>query len=194
MEFSAWRVTGGETSPGTTLLNQCCSCSAIPPSVSAIFTETLPRQLSSTSTSACGIRDYTKTFRYFILDFTVHREFLLSATSARLRIRSTFDQLADALGGSCKGKIIHFGCCGTLDWHGGLLNTFLKKTGACCVTGYHTKIGWVASAAFELFVFSALQKSTLTKASLRRVSTRIIGDSAGLAKKFGFRLLINPIL
>ena len=52
-------------------------------------------------------------------------------------------QLGEMLEAACKGRIIHFGSCSTLDVYGNKLNGFLHQTGALAVCGYKTDIKWL---------------------------------------------------
>jgi hypothetical protein len=135
-----------------------------------------------------------KSFPVLYLGFHGTKGNILVGDQRKVGSKVTFSRLGELLAHKCRGKIIHFSSCETLDWHGKRLNAFFNKTEACCVTGYIKEVDWISSAAFELFVFRALQRSTLTKANLTRTKSEVNKESGGLARKLGFRFLINPSL
>jgi hypothetical protein len=139
-------------------------------------------------------RQKYKEYRLLYLGFHGSAGYIQIGDQRKADHKVDFEYLGDRLKGKCKGKVIHFSSCETLDWHGKLVNRFLRTTGACCVSGYQIEVNWISSAAFELFLFPKLQRSTLTKASLNQVEKDIKRDSGGLSSKLGFKLLINPDL
>ncbi len=93
------------------------------------------------------------------------------------------DDLAEPLAGFCKGRVIHFGSCSTLDVPDDELNTFLHRTGACAVFGFRTDVGWLKSAALDLLVLGYLQ------------GIRLAGDSStntGINSRNGLGTLEVP--
>lgn len=102
------------------------------------------------------------------------------------------DWIGERLAGACKGRIIHFGSCGTLALHGNKLNHFLEKTGALAISGYRTDVDWILSAAYELVLLSALQFNTLTKGGLAAALRRVKRDAGTLARVLEFRMVMAP--
>jgi hypothetical protein len=107
------------------------------------------------------------------------------------RNRVSLDDVADLLDAACAGRIIHFGSCGTLDLHGHRLNGFLKRTHALAICGFCDSILWLDSTAFDLHVFAAMQLNALTRSGARAMNTRIRSQHRSLAKRLGFRMIIN---
>jgi hypothetical protein len=99
--------------------------------------------------------------------------------------------LGERLEGACKGRIVHFGSCGTLGVHGNRLNRFLAQTGALAVTGFRTDVDWIQSAAFELILLSAFQFSALTRGGMKAAERQIRKDAGTLARTLKFRMVIR---
>jgi hypothetical protein len=102
--------------------------------------------------------------------------------------------LAERLEGSCRGRVIHFGSCGTLDVHGHRLNAFLKRTGALAVCGYQETVDWIESAAFDLLVLGGLQGVSFRRtSSMEKFADELRKVTApGLARNLGFRMQVHP--
>ena len=101
----------------------------------------------------------------------------------------TLEELAERLDGRCRGRIIHFGSCGTVAVHGRELNRFLDRTEALAVCGYKEEVGWLDSAAFDLLVLGRLQgASFLQVSSVEKFDRELKSTASGLYKKLGFRL------
>ena len=98
------------------------------------------------------------------------------------------DYLAEQLEGACKGRVIHFGTCSTLDVNGHELNSFVRRTGACAVSGFRTDVNWLLSAAFDLLVLGHLQDVSFTKAGMGKLQRRLKQDAPGLRKTLGYRM------
>lgn len=52
----------------------------------------------------------------------------------------SLEDLAERLEGGCRGRVVHFGACGTVDVHGRRLKRFLTQTGARAVCGFKTQV------------------------------------------------------
>lgn len=100
----------------------------------------------------------------------------------------TLDHLAERLEGACKGRVIHFGSCSSLDVNGHQLNSFVRRTGACALFGFRTDVDWLPSAAFELLVLGYLQEVSFTKAGMRSLQRRVKREAPGLARTLEFRM------
>ena len=101
------------------------------------------------------------------------------------------DWLEERLDASCRGCLIHFGSCGTMDTHGKRLQRFMKRTGALALCGYQTDVDWMLSSAFELMLMSTLQKNAFTRAGLEAAKRRITREAAGLVRELDFRFIIS---
>jgi hypothetical protein len=101
------------------------------------------------------------------------------------------DWLEERLKDSCRGCLIHFGSCGTMDAHGKRLQRFMNRTGALALCGYKTDVDWMLSSAFELMLMSTLQKNAFTRAGLKAAQKRITKEAAGLVRELDFRFIIS---
>jgi hypothetical protein len=106
----------------------------------------------------------------------------------------SFTELANFLGDKCKGKIIYFGSCSTLNIDKRRINSFFKKTGAIATIGYKKDIDWIQSAACDLFVFEALQSDKLDTTGVKKIHKKIISDYGNLHKILKLRFVINDKL
>jgi hypothetical protein len=131
--------------------------------------------------------------RYPILYLAFHGEpkTLFIGDNRKRDGRVSLDQLGDMLEGACKGRIIHFGACDTLDVHGGTLDAFMRKTQATALLGYRGGVDWVQSTAFEIIVLAELQNRTLTRPGLRATKDRINLVAGSLSKALGFRMRVS---
>ncbi len=102
----------------------------------------------------------------------------------------TLDELADLLEGKCKGKVIHFGSCSTLDVHGQTLKAFLRKTNALALLGYRGTTDWLESAAFEGLLLGELQSRGVTRPGMKALEKRVRKIAPGLYKALGFRMVV----
>ena len=100
-------------------------------------------------------------------------------------------ELAELLDGSCRGRVIHFGTCGTLDIHGREINTFLRQTGALAVSGFKKDVDWLRSAAFEILVIDGLQEVSFTRPGMRRFERKLKETAPGLFRNLGFRMKVR---
>ena len=97
-------------------------------------------------------------------------------------------ELADQLEGCCKGRVIHFGSCSTLDVNGHTLNGFLQRTGALAVLGFRREVDWLPSAAFDTLVLGYLQGVSFTAHGMRKLRRLLEENASGLSKKLEFRM------
>lgn len=100
-------------------------------------------------------------------------------------------ELADLLEGKCRGVVIYFGSCATLDIHGRTINNFLRKTGAIAVLGYTKDVDWLISSAFDVLLMNELQMEPLDSIGIKDIYATIIKEYKSLAKKIDFRMVIN---
>lgn len=97
------------------------------------------------------------------------------------------EDLAERLDGCCKGRMIHFGSCGTVNVHGRRLRAFLARTSALAVCGYRNDVDWMESAAFDLLLLSGLQYAAFRTDSMRAFDHRLKKTAPGLYRSLGFR-------
>lgn len=110
----------------------------------------------------------------------------------RKRSRSAgLPDIARLLAGRCKGRIVHFGACGTLGCDLRHLKRFLDTTGALAVSGYTKEVGWMQSAAFEVFLLSTMQSNARTRAGAKAIRDRIDAIAKKQATELGFRMVIS---
>lgn len=105
--------------------------------------------------------------------------------------RISLNELADWLEGKCRGVVIYFGSCGTLDIHGRIISNFLKKTGAIAVLGYTEDLEWLISSAFDVLLMNELQMEPLDTIGIKKISEKINKEYHSLTKKIDFRMVIN---
>ena len=99
------------------------------------------------------------------------------------------DELASYLKESCKGRVIIFGSCSTLDVHGRKLTTFRERTGALAVLGYKENVDWLEAAAFEMLVLGRLQEISFQDSRYMKIFDQKLKETAsGLYKRLGFRM------
>lgn len=110
---------------------------------------------------------------------------------ARFRTNTiTLDWLEERLADRCKGKIIHFGSCGTLDVHGSRLNRFLRNTHALAVCGFVADTGWLEATAFEILLLAELQRVSLQRRGMEAAKRRVVAQATGLARSLAFRMVV----
>lgn len=96
----------------------------------------------------------------------------------------SFDEVAEIIGDRANGKIIHFGCCSTLETDGWSIRRFLKKTNALAVSGYKKDIDFVQSTAFDLLYFQQCQKYY----NIKKIKSSMKAYHNKLGKELGFVL------
>ena len=103
----------------------------------------------------------------------------------------TLTDIGERLAGSCRGRVLHFGACDTLDIHGNELNSFLHQTGALAVCGFRESVDWLPSAAFEMLVIGCLQEVSFTRPGMRKLERELKDSAPGLFRKLDFRISVN---
>ncbi len=104
----------------------------------------------------------------------------------------TLEILAERLKGCCRGRVIHFGSCGTLAAHGQRINSFLRKTGAAAVCGFKTDVDWLDSTTFDLLLLGHMQHRSFRKPGLRALERDVRSKANMLAKTLNFRMVVQP--
>lgn len=104
----------------------------------------------------------------------------------------SIDELGELLEGRCKGRVLYFGSCNTLDVHGAVLNRFLRATGAVGMIGYRNEISWMSSSAFDILLLSTLQECSLRKPGLQKLERLLKQEAPGLVKGLHLRVHVLP--
>lgn len=105
--------------------------------------------------------------------------------------RLDLNQLAELLDGSCKGRVIHFGSCSTLNVHGSLLNRFLAQTDALAICGFKTEVDWLQSTAFDMLVIGFLQTVSFSRRGMDKFEQELKEAAPGIYRKLGFRICVR---
>ncbi|MFY0606425.1 MAG: hypothetical protein JXR10_06915 [Cyclobacteriaceae bacterium] len=98
--------------------------------------------------------------------------------------------ISDLLKGKCKGRVVIFGSCSTLDIDLRHLKRFLKTTGALAIGGYKTDIDWVLSTANDLLLFEALQSNEFSERGIPVIKRKMM-EVAKRFKELGFRMVTS---
>ena len=72
----------------------------------------------------------------------------------------TLNEIASAIEGKTRGKIIHFGSCSTLKTSDRNISRFMERTGCSHLSGYKKDVEYNDSNAFELLYLEHLQNHT----------------------------------
>lgn len=92
----------------------------------------------------------------------------------------SLEELAIFLENKCRGRVVIFGSCSTLNINKRYIKKFLKLTGALAVCGYKTDIDWIKSTLHDLLIIEAFQNNEF---SLRGIDS-IQAKTATIASKF----------
>jgi hypothetical protein len=96
--------------------------------------------------------------KYSILYLAFHGEASFINVGKRGK-KVSFEEVSEMIGDRANGRIIHFGCCSTLDISGWDVRRFLIKTKALAVSGYTKKIDFLRSTAFDIMYFQQCQRT-----------------------------------
>lgn len=130
-------------------------------------------------------------FPILYLAFHGNPRSLIVGDARRRNAPAGLDAIAEVLAGRCQRRIVHFGACSTLDCDARHLKRFLNTTGALAVSGYTRDIGWMDSAAFEVFLLSTMQYNARTRAGARAIQIRINAAAKKQANELGFRMVVS---
>jgi hypothetical protein len=103
----------------------------------------------------------------------------------------SLEWIAERLAGRCRGRIIHFGACATLDVSKSRLDRFLQYTGAEAITGYRRAVDWDASILFEAMLLWTLSRRKVSRANVGRAVEELRKRAPGLARQLAFRAVIR---
>ena len=98
------------------------------------------------------------------------------------RTTITLDELAEALSGKARDRIVYFGSCAVMK-DVAAVERFQKLTRAKLVCGYSKNVDWTESSAFDLLLLDSLVGKSRIDARVNRLRTRY-GDLTDL---LGFR-------
>jgi hypothetical protein len=118
-------------------------------------------------------------------------ESILIGDARKLDCLVSLDELMERLAGKCEKRILFFGSCETMRVDRRRLTKFLRQTGALAVCGYREKVDMLKSAAFELLLFNALSKNTLTIQGAKAMRRNIESNEKRLCHELGFRMLVR---
>jgi hypothetical protein len=93
------------------------------------------------------------------------------------------EDLANKYEGRFEGRIIHFGGCSLLNLNETDLMVIKKKLGAKLITGYTKNVGSIHAIAFEILLFSGLQRYV---SKLSFIQKYMYKEHPSLAKELGF--------
>ena len=96
----------------------------------------------------------------------------------------SLDELAEMMKGSCRGKIIHFGSCETLNISRKEIQKFLDKTGAICVCGFKKEIDFLEGSILDMILIDMLQDYV----DISLVEKDIKKIYSGLVRKLKFKI------
>lgn len=99
------------------------------------------------------------------------------------------EEVAEQLERKCKGRVIHFGSCGTLRTHVRKLEVLRHRTGAAAFLGYKKDVSWVDSSAFEVLLLGELQRVDFNRSGMGVLERRLQAYAPGLVKRLGFRMI-----
>ncbi|MDR2947595.1 MAG: hypothetical protein LBV71_00145 [Prevotella sp.] len=76
----------------------------------------------------------------------------------------TLKEIATAIEGKLKGKVVHFGSCSTMRTSEKNIQHFISMTNCQFISGYRKFVDYIDACAFELLYFDLLQKyNSVTK-------------------------------
>lgn len=83
----------------------------------------------------------------------------------------TLSRLARLLADKCEDRVLMFSACSTLGIEKRKLKNFVRKTGALGVCGYRVDVDWMKSLAFELLLFSQMQRNEFSGRGIEAIRT-----------------------
>ncbi len=101
------------------------------------------------------------------------------------RRRVSLSDLGDMLRGTCRGKMLYFGACETIDIGRREVDAFRQVTGARAVMGFTHSVDWLESAAFDLLLLDAL---TYYRRS-DKIEGWMRGEHGQLCRRLGFKIV-----
>jgi hypothetical protein len=150
------------------------------------------RQVATPEELRHHVRRWRRT-RFPILFLAMHGRAGVIFLDNRKRTRNCIDLdgLAEMLGDGLAGRIVHFGCCSTLDIDKRNITRFLRRTGVTAATGFASDLDWLRSGAFELLVLSTLLRYRVNLRGARRMEQVLMREVPCLRRELAFRMVIN---
>ncbi len=105
--------------------------------------------------------------------------------------RVTLDDLADMMGGGLTGRIVHFGSCGTMGVDKRHIRRFLNRTGLVAAAGFKSEVDWLTSAVFDVLLFEAMLRYSLTPRGARAIRARMWNEYRALCNRLDFRMIVR---
>ncbi|HSW31320.1 MAG TPA: DUF6642 family protein [Longimicrobiales bacterium] len=105
--------------------------------------------------------------------------------------RVTLDDLADMLGDGLTGRIVHFGSCGTMGVDKRHIRRFLNRTGLVAAAGFKSEVDWLTSAVFDVLLFEAMLRYSLTPRGARAIRARMWDQYRSLCNRLDFRMIVR---
>ena len=109
----------------------------------------------------------------------------------RKEARVTLDDLADMLGDGLTGRIVHFGSCGTMGVDKRNIRRFLNRTGLVATAGFKSEVEWLTSAVFDVLLFEAMLRYSLTPRGARAIRARMWNEYRALCNRLDFRMIVR---
>lgn len=131
--------------------------------------------------------------QYAILYLAFHgRPGVISIGDRRRRdAEVTLDDLADMLGEGLTGRIVHFGSCETMGVDKRHIRRFLKRTGLVAAAGFKSQVDWLSSAVFDVLLFEAMLRHTLTPGGARAIRADMWDGYRSLCNRLDFRMIVR---
>jgi len=103
----------------------------------------------------------------------------------------TLDDLADMLGEGLTDRIVHFGSCETMGVDKRHIRRFLRRTGLVAAAGFKSEVDWLTSAVFDVLLFEAMLRHSLTPRGARAIRARMWDEYRGLCNRLDFRMIVR---
>ena len=131
--------------------------------------------------------------QYAILYLAFHGRQGAIFVGDRRRKRSvvTLDDLADMLGEGLSGRIVHFGSCETMGVDKRHIRRFLTNTGLVAATGFKSQVDWLTSAVFDVLLFEAMLRHSLTPGGARAIRNDMWNEYRALCNRLDFRMIVR---
>ena len=103
------------------------------------------------------------------------------------------DDIFEALGENCRGTIILFSACDTLQIHGNSVQRYLRKSRAAAVCGYAGTVSWYDSTLLDLMLLHGMQKGTksFTPHDARGIKRRVCERAKGFIASLQFQMVVR---
>jgi hypothetical protein len=103
----------------------------------------------------------------------------------------TLDDMSEMMGRRCRGRLVHFGACSTLNIDKRHISRFLRTTGVMAATGFRKDLDWLTSSAGELLIMATLLRYRLTLDGVRRMDRALRREAPHLQRQLAFRMVVR---